>query len=295
MASPPTQEAKQPAPGQAPGERRRVDLLSVNLSTVARAHIRIVRASMSNPALDRALRLGQRTVGSSWIEQCTKYIRHVHGTERLPWFDPAKSYVVVCNHRSFFDLYVVTAYLVRRGLQHRLLFPVKEHFFYERPLGIFVNFAMSFFAMYPPIFRDRSRAHLNVASLDEMIAMVRRGGVFLGLHPEGTRNRGADPYTFLPAQSGVGRIVHATRVTVIPAFINGLGNALPRQILGNFTGSGAPIHVVFGKPIGLAALLDRHGSPRVFREISERCMQEVSKLGDEERAHRAARDVGTAR
>lgn len=295
MASPESQEGAKPTRGAQQTGRRPLDLLSLNLSAVARAHVRIVRASMSSPALDRALRLGQRTIGSFWIEECTKYIRHVHGTERLPWFDPAKSYVVVCNHRSFFDLYVVTAYLVKRGLRHRLLFPVKEHFFYERPLGIFVNFAMSFFSMYPPIFRDTARAHMNVASLDEMIAIVRRGGVFLGLHPEGTRNRDADPYTYLPARSGVGRIVHATGASVIPAYINGLGNDLPRQILGNFTGDGDAIHVVFGRPVALDALLAQNGSPRVYKEISQRCMDEVRELGEEERAHRAARDRGTRR
>ena len=31
-------------------------------------------------------------------------------------------------------------------------------------------------------------------------------GTVMGLHPEGTRGKGADPYTFLPAQPGVGRI-----------------------------------------------------------------------------------------
>jgi 1-acyl-sn-glycerol-3-phosphate acyltransferase len=291
MASPPSQEVKE---GIKSG-RRPVDLLSSDLSAVARAHIKIVRRSMANGPFDRLLRLGQRTIGSTWIEECTKYIRHVHGTERLPWFDPNKSYVVVCNHRSFFDLYVVTAYLVKRGLRHRLMFPVKSSFFYEQPLGIFVNAVMSFFAMYPPIFRDRTAAHLNVASLDEMMAVLERGGVFLGLHPEGTRNKSDDPYSYLPAQTGVGRIVHATGVDVIPAFINGLGNDLPRQVLGNFTGDGAPIHVVFGAPVPLGDLLARNGSPRVYKEITERCMDEVKKLGEEERAHRAARDHGARR
>jgi len=290
MASPPSQEVREGHHGRKPQ-----DLLSSDLSAVARAHIKIVRASMGDGAFDRLMRLGQRTVGATWIEECTKHIRHVHGAERLPWFDPNKSYVVVCNHRSFFDLYVVTAWLVKRGLRHRLMFPVKSSFFYEQPLGIFVNAVMSFFAMYPPIFRDRGKAALNVAGLDEMIAMIERGGVFLGLHPEGTRSKDDDPYTFLPAQSGVGRIVHATKVAVIPAFINGLGNDLPKQVLGNFTGKGDSIHVVFGAPVALDDLLARNGSPRVYKEIAERCMEVVGRLGAEERAHRAAHDEGSRR
>jgi len=65
---------------------------------------------------------------------------------------------------------------------------------------------MSFLAMYPPIFRERSRAALNLVGLDELAWLLRRGGTFLGIHPEGTRGKGDDPYTLLPAQPGVGRI-----------------------------------------------------------------------------------------
>ena len=75
MASPPSQEVKE---GIKSG-RRPVDLLSSDLSAVARAHIKIVRRSMANGPFDRLLRLGQRTIGSTWIEECTKYIRHAHG------------------------------------------------------------------------------------------------------------------------------------------------------------------------------------------------------------------------
>lgn len=265
------------------------------LAPIARTHIKIVRRSMANGTFDRALRVGQRTVGATWIEECTKHIRRVHGTERLPFFDPGASYVIVCNHRSFFDLYVVTAYLVKRGLRHRIMFPVRSNFFYEGATGIFVNAVMSFFAMYPPIFRDRAKAHLNVAGLDELVRMLRGGGVFVGLHPEGTRNKSDDPYSLLPAQSGVGRVIHGARATVIPAFINGLGNDLRRQVLGNFTGKGDEIHVVFGAPIELGDLVDAPPSPRVYKRISERCLETIRALGEEERAHRARHDRGTPR
>jgi len=271
------------------------DLLREPLSPWARRHIRIVRRSMAKGTLDRFLRFGQRTFGAWWIEVCTRNIRRVHGTERLPFFDCDKSYVVVTNHRSFFDLYVVTAYLVKRGLGHRIMFPVRANFFYDGPVGIFVNFVMSFFAMYPPIFRERSMAAANVASLDETIALLGRGGLFVGLHPEGTRNKGDDPYSFLSPQSGVGRIIHASRATVIPAFINGLGNDLPRQIAGNFTGGGAAIHVVFGRPVDFGDALDQPSSPRVHRRVSELCLEAIGALGSEEREHRTRGDRGSIR
>ena len=262
-------------------------LLSGDVPRIGRAHIRLVQKSLEPGLLDRALRLGQATFGCTWIEVCTRNIRHVHGLERVGTLDPGQSYVCVCNHRSFFDLYVVTAYLVkRRLLPHRILFPVRSNFFYDSPGGIFVNGVMSFFAMYPPVFRDRKLAHLNLASLDETVRLLRGPGVWVGLHPEGTRNKTGDPYALLPAQSGVGRIIHNAKVPVVPVFINGLGNDLPKQVLGNFTRKGPPINVVFGAPVDFGDMLDRPSSPRVYKQVSDRALDAVRALGEEERRMR---------
>lgn len=260
------------------------------LSRLERLQIRWIRGSFEPGWLDRALRFCQRTVGQAWIHHCTKHLRQIHGLERLPMLDGPESIVVVANHRSFFDLYVVTAALVRGGLKKRIVFPVRSNFFYDSVLGWFVNGIMSFFAMYPPIFRERSKAVLNPACLTELSWLLRRGGVFAGLHPEGTRKRDDDPYTFLPPQPGVGKVIHEARVTVVPVFVNGLLNDLPRQVTGNFTRKGPPIHVVFGAPLDLGDLYAQKGSPRVYKAISERCLQAIAALGQEERTLRSPTD-----
>jgi 1-acyl-sn-glycerol-3-phosphate acyltransferase len=263
------------------------DLLEMgSLSRLERAQIRLVRASLRPGPLDAGIRALQRSVGQWWIRAATAKLRHVHGLERLPAWDPAGSVILVANHRSFFDLYVTAAELVSRGLPQRILFPVRSTFFYDHPLGPVVNGVMSFFAMYPPIFRERKRAALNLASLDEAAALLRRGGFFVGLHPEGTRKTDGDPYTFLPAQSGVGRIIHKARVPVIPVFVNGLGNDLPKQVAGGITGTGPPIHMVFGGPIDFGALLQEPGGPRTYRRVAEQCIASIGELGREERALR---------
>jgi 1-acyl-sn-glycerol-3-phosphate acyltransferase len=259
-----------------------------DLTALERALIGAVRQTYDRRPLDQAVRLGQRYVGATWINYFTRNIRHIHGLDRLPPLDPLKSYVCVCNHRSFFDLYVVTGYLVGRGMPHRLMFPVRSAFWYDRPLGLVVNGIMSFFAMYPPVFRERQRAALNVKTLDEVTRVLHMGGFFVGLHPEGRRNKDGDPYELLPAQSGVGRIIHSSRVQVLPVFINGLGNDLPAQIGGNITRKGAPIVVVFGAPVDFGEDLDKPPSPRVYRRIADRALAEVARLGQEERAIRAA-------
>ncbi len=279
----------------APNERP--DLVALGesrLSWLERRQIAFVRHTFESRPWDRAIRFLQRVIGSTWIHHFTKYIRHVYGMERLPRFDKTKSFIVVSNHRSFFDLYVVTGHLVRLGLKHRIVFPVRASFFYDSPLGLFVNGVMSFFAMYPPIFREKKKAFLNPASLDELAWLMQQGGMLAGLHPEGTRNLG-DPYEFLPAQRGVGRIIHAARATVIPVFINGLINDLPRQIGSNFDGTGRSIVVVFGAPIDFGELLDAPTSPKVHQAIADRTLEVIAALGREERERRSALDARTNR
>ncbi len=271
-------------------ESARPDLLvsgKKRLSRMERWIIGFVRSTFEPGRLNRFLSFCQRSVGQAWIHHCTKHLRRVHGLERLPALDDENSVIVVANHRSFFDMYVITAELVRRGMRKRIAFPVRSSFFYDSPLGLFVNGVMSFFAMYPPIFRDRSKAALNGVSLAELGHLLGRGGVYAGVHPEGTRKRDDDPYTFLPAQPGVGRVVHEAKVKVVPVFVNGLQNDLGRQVLSNFTKSGTPILVVFGEPIDFSDLYREKGSPRVYRAIAERCMQSVGVLAEEERKLRS--------
>jgi 1-acyl-sn-glycerol-3-phosphate acyltransferase len=253
------------------------------LTPLERFQIRFVRRTFEPGIVDRVVRALQHQIGSRWIEAGTMRIRHVHGLDRLPEMRSDQSYICVANHRSFFDLYVVTGYLVRRGMPHRLVFPVRSNFFYDHPLGWVVNGTMSFFAMYPPVFRQRERAALNLAGIDEVVRLAKRGGAFIGLHPEGTRNKGDNPYELLPAQSGVGRIIHSAKVTVLPVFVNGLGNDLLEQLAGNFTRKGTPIVVVFGKPIDYGALLGEPSSPRVHKQVAEKTLAAIAALGEEER------------
>ena len=282
----PVEEAVGPRPDLVASGHKRLSLLERTL-------IAIVRRTFEPGLLSRAVQFCQRTVGCGWIHHCTKHLRHVHGYERLPPLEHDQSYILIANHRSFFDLYVVFGDLVHRGLQHRIVFPVRSKFFYDNPLGLIVNGIMSFFAMYPPLFRERKKALMNPLALEELAFLLRRGGMFAGIHPEGTRKRDDDPYTFLPAQRGVGKVIQDSRVPVIPVFINGLLNDLPKQVRSNFDRTGQDIFVVFGAPIEFGDLLDQGKSPKVHQAIADRAMQAVSELGQEEQRLRAARHGGS--
>lgn len=271
---------------------KELDLIAASkgkLSRVERWQIQAIRRTFEHGRLDESLRWCQRNIGAQWIHWVTANLSTLHHCERIPRFAPNESFILVANHRSFFDLYLITSELIRRGLTQRIVFPVRSSFFYDSPLGFVVNGAMSFFAMYPPIFRDTSRAILNVAGLDELAGLLRQGGTFVGIHPEGRRNTNADPLQLLPGQTGVGRLVRRAKVPVIPAFTNGLHPSdFVAQIKGNFARTGTPIHTVFGAPIDFGSLLDEPTSPRTYRAITERIMGEIVKLGEEEAAVRAA-------
>ncbi len=269
----------------------------VSLANAARGRVsrleylqmRIIRRTLEPGFVDRALRWFQRTFGVWWITLVTFRLHRIHHMDRLLPLAPLESFILVSNHRSFFDLYVLIAAMLRWGLRQRIVFPVRSNFFYDTVAGFFVNGVMSFFAMYPPLFRDKRRATLNIVGIEELGALLRQGETLVGIHPEGRRNTSDDPYELLPAKSGVGRLIHAAgSVAVVPVFTNGLlPNNLPRQIISNFDGTGTPIHSVFGHAIDFGDLLSEPPSLKLFTKIAEICMDEVRKLGEQERVLRA--------
>ena len=80
---------------------------------------------------------------------------NVFGIENVENADDDRPLLLVANHRSFFDLYTVSSVIFRRSRRPvKLFFPVRAKFFYDSPLGWFVNFAMGWLSMYPPFFRE---------------------------------------------------------------------------------------------------------------------------------------------
>ena len=256
------------------------------LTWVERFNIAFIRRTFAWGWLDRFCQWGCRVPGAGWVHYCTRNLLNIHGLDRLPPLEELRGVILVANHRSFFDMYVINAILYKNGFTERLLFPVRANFFYDRIAGFFVNAIMSFWSMYPPIFRDKERLSLNHTAFSELAKAV-SDGRSAGIHPEGTRNQGDDPYTLLPAQNGIGRLIYqAPNATIVPVFINGLINDLPAQVSGNFTKKGRPIHVVFGAPIDFSDLASLPSSTKTYRAIVNRTMARIAELGHQERALR---------
>jgi 1-acyl-sn-glycerol-3-phosphate acyltransferase len=215
---------------------------------------------------------------------------HVHGIENLSQFRAPERVLIVCNHRTFFDFYVITKIVFfHTELSHRIIFPVRSSFFYDHPLGPFVNAAMSGMRMFPPVMRTenvRRRATFNEYSVQRSIEELEAPGTVMGLHPEGTRNKNADPYKLLRARGGVGRIaLGAPSARIIPAFILGMGNHLPKEFVFNmFRPEETRVDCFFGPEVRLDDLRMLPTSPATAQRASERMLNAVRALAEKHRA-----------
>ena len=159
----------------------------------------------------------------------------VRGLDRLESIPEDASILLVANHRTFFDLFVLGWILVRRWKgRWRTSFPVRANFFYENPLGLLICLLLSGGSMFPPFFRKPRSKAFNRYSLSLVQGKLRRTRNLVGFHPEGTRNKGDDPYQLLPAQPGAGEVALKSRpLVVVPAFVTGLSNKLGHEIAAN--------------------------------------------------------------
>ncbi len=229
----------------------------------------------------------QRHIGSLWIKICTYNLMNVFGIENVENSDIEKPLLLVANHRSFFDMYVVSSVIFRQTKRPiTLFFPVRAKFFYTNPLGWLVNLIMGWWAMYPPFFREEkevSKREFDKYSLRRLVQIASRGRAHvIGFHPEGKRNLNDDPYSLLPAQPGVGAVIIKAQPQVIPVFIAGLGNDLPKQILGNWTG-GEKVRIWFGEAVDLSEFYQKTDRLRTHKEIGDFLMSKIAELGEKDR------------
>ena len=259
------------------------------LSGFERVAFRLVRR-MNQGSWKRFWTWCQRVLGAGWIHLSTYNLMQVHGIERLDETSRERPILIAANHRSFFDMYTVSTALFRQTKwRKQLFFPVRGRFFYQSLTGLFVNLVMGWWSMYPPFFASgdnplREKRAFDKYSFRLLSELCRQGaGNVIGFHPEGTRNKNDDPYSYLPAQPGVGKLIKDASPQVIPVFIAGLGNDLPRQVLGNWTG-GPKIRIHFGAPIDFTQYLSKKDHMRTYKEISEVVMRKIADLGEQDRS-----------
>ena len=258
------------------------------LSAFERLAFRLVRR-MNRGRWKRFWTWCQRIFGAGWIHFSTYNIMNVYGLENVEAASHERPILLVANHRSFFDMYAVSTVLFRKTKwRKQLFFPVRGRFFYQSPLGLFVNLVMGWWSMYPPFFAAGDhpvpeKREFDKYSFRVLTELCRSGpGNVIGFHPEGTRNKSDDPYSFLKAQPGVGKLIRASNPQVIPVFIAGLCNSLPKQVARNWNCEEV-IRIHFGAPLDLSEQLLKSDRLRTHKEIAEVVMFKIAELGENDR------------
>ncbi|MBP6631608.1 MAG: 1-acyl-sn-glycerol-3-phosphate acyltransferase [Kofleriaceae bacterium] len=233
-----------------------------------------------------------RTFSYAWVRQAISPRMLTSGLDELIAQRPERGVLLVSNHRSFFDLYsmMLAMYMGPTPWAGRINFPVRSNFFYDHPLGLAVNYLCCGGAMYPPIYRQAERRAQNDESLDRIVEMLRQPGQVIGLHPEGTRSKDPDPYKFLPAQPGAGKMVLAAQPMVVPVFVNGINNDFLGEVRYSWRDIARrerPIIGVFGPPIDYSKFLAEKPRPTVYKRCADFLMSKVAELIPTEQALRA--------
>jgi 1-acyl-sn-glycerol-3-phosphate acyltransferase len=253
---------------------------SAGLTGFTRVAVPLLGWWNTSPRCQRLVMAFVRNVSHRWIQAAMSNRLVVEGEAHVRSMAPTRGVLMVANHRTFWDMYIATSVVgARNGFIQRLHFPVRSRFFYTNPLGVGINLAVAGGAMWPAMFGGFDRHGRNAAAIAAVVRALDEPGTLVGIHPEGTRNKSPDPTRLLPAKGGAGRILQAIHpdVLVLPYFLTGLTNHLPREIVGNFLPEGRrppPIRIVFGEAVR-AGDLDRSGTPR---DASGRLLDQVRAL-----------------
>ena len=205
----------------------------------------------------------------------------IHGLEHTNLFHPDSRMILVCNHRTFFDFFVISWVTFNKtSLPKRIFFPVRSSFFYTTWIGIPFCFFMGGYSMFPPIMREPSKRGFNSYSLQRIIEELASQGTLVGFHPEGTRNKSSDPHSLLPAKKGVGEVIHNyPEAIVLPVYIRGITNNLLREFWCNwFSAQKSPIDVYFGEPTQCSDITQKENNPESHQRIADRCMESLQVL-----------------
>lgn len=250
----------------------------------------IARRVNQRPAYKRWSHAFLRTIGTAWVRFCSRNLVLLTNAEVLDALTPDCGVVIASNHRSYVDMYLLSSVVLPRCRWiRRMYFPVRTEFFYDRIGGLVVNALFAGMAMYPPVYRQAERRALNRGSIAFLVNELRRPGTLVGMHPEGRRGTAPDPYTLLPAQPGLGEVVHAAQPVVIPVFINGVPRNLLAALRANFQSGRPPvtITITFGEPMTFDG--DRGTPPgaRTSLRIAQAIRAEIERLGARDRDFRS--------
>ncbi len=185
-----------------------------------------------------------------------------HGLENLP----AGPVMITPNHASFLD-YPCVAYLM--GKRSWDVYAIATKKYVDNPFDKF------FMLCAAHVIRIDAEADFFTAL--RAAAGVLRSGHSVTIFPEGTRSKDGE---LQPFKVGVGTLAVEANVKMVPVYIKGTKDILPRG--GRFLKRGK-VEVYFGKPIDPAPFIEKKKvTPAydVYKEITDELRNRVAELRD---------------
>lgn len=202
--------------------------------------------------------LGAVLYGFNWLAMRLFFTLEVEGARHLPRRGP---YMIVANHASDLDPFAVAASLPP-ALIHAVYWGGEVVRLFSNAVGRTVCRAAHIF----PVDERAPASSLALAA-----AVLERGNILIWF-PEAWRSPTGDLQTFLP---GVGMLVSDSKVRVVPAFIQGTFEAMPR---GRRMPRLRPVRVRFGRPLDPRELGVAEGRAPDYSEIADSLRAAVAKL-----------------
>ena len=183
-----------------------------------------------------------------------------HGMRHIP---ERGRIILASNHASNLDpLFVGVA------APRRINYLAKKELFSNRLFGFILRKICSAL----PVDRDQ----MDRTTLREIFRLLEHEEMLL-VFPEGTRTHDGK---LGEAKLGVGLIAHHAKATVIPAYVRGSYEILPRHAKRIHLNRCA---VSFGPPVELDALYRQGKSKEVYKRIGDRIMESIRRLEESSR------------
>lgn len=177
------------------------------------------------------------------------------GIEHIPETGP---FVVVSNHASFLDPYLIGYTSVKREVG----FMAKEELFRFPVFGAIIRNCGAF-----PVKRGAYDPEAMTRFHDFL-----HSGKPLVVFPEGTRTINGE---LQPAKKGVGLLLYNAKVPVIPAYVAGTFRCWPK---GKLLPRPGKTSVSYGPPIPLDDLYGEMAEKATYQKIADRVMAHIAKL-----------------
>jgi 1-acyl-sn-glycerol-3-phosphate acyltransferase len=176
-----------------------------------------------------------------------------HGCEHIP---ASGSAIIASNHASYLDPPFIGMAATR---------PI----FYFAKAELFQSFfgAVLRYVNAVPVNRDQ----LDLKTLKTILDILNRGDVIV-MFPEGTRSATGE---LQPAKPGVGMIAYHARVPVIPAYISGSHEVLPKNAKGLHL---KKCTVRFGPALDLQEFFRMQKTKDLYLRMSQEIMAAIQKL-----------------